>query len=240
MQDLKHILFVDDDLEIRNLVGEYLERNGYRVSLAADGAQMQSILAKRPIQLVILDLMLPGVDGLTLCRNLRTVSDLPIMILTAKGDPIDRILGLEIGADDYLTKPFEPRELLARIRNLFKRSTSQKTPSESDLIYRFAGWKLETQLHQLTSPEGVDVALSTSEYRLLLVFLTHANRVLSRDKLMDLLKGREPEAFDRSVDLRVSRLRQKLNDDARSPRIIRTLRSEGYMFIAPIESHELR
>jgi two-component system, OmpR family, response regulator len=240
MQDLKHILFVDDDLEIRTLVGEYLERNGYRVSLAADGAQMQSILAKRPIQLVILDLMLPGVDGLTLCRNLRTVSDLPIMILTAKGDPIDRILGLEIGADDYLTKPFEPRELLARIRNLFKRSTSQKTPSESDLIYRFAGWKLETQLHQLTSPEGVDVALSTSEYRLLLVFLTHANRVLSRDKLMDLLKGREPEAFDRSVDLRVSRLRQKLNDDARSPRIIRTLRSEGYMFIAPIESHELR
>jgi two-component system, OmpR family, response regulator len=240
MQDLKHILFVDDDLEIRTLVGEYLERNGYRVFLAADGAQMQSILAKKSIQLVILDLMLPGVDGLTLCRNLRTVSDLPIMILTARGDPIDRILGLEIGADDYLTKPFEPRELLARIRNLFKRSISQNARSEPYLIYRFAGWTLETQLHQLTSPEGVDVALSTSEYRLLLVFLTHPNRVLSRDRLMDLLKGREPEAFDRSVDLRVSRLRQKLNDDARSPGIIRTLRSEGYMFIAPIESHEMR
>jgi two-component system, OmpR family, response regulator len=235
MEPISHILFVDDDRGIRGLVGEYLERNGYRVSLAGDGGQMDSILARHSPDLIILDLMLPGVDGLTLCRELRARSSIPILILTAKGDPIDRILGLELGADDYVTKPFEPRELLARIRNILKRTSSKEFESGREVIYRFDGWTLDTRTHQLISPDSVDVPLSTSEYRLLLVFLKHHNRVLTRDKLMDLLKGREPDAFDRSIDLRVSRLRQKLKDDARSPRMIRTLRNEGYIFVSKLD-----
>jgi two-component system OmpR family response regulator len=236
METTTHLLIVDDDRDIRTLVGEYLERQGYRVSLAADGAQMESVLSKHPIDLVLLDVMLPGTDGLTLCRELRSRSQIPILMLTAKGDPIDRILGLELGADDYVTKPFEPRELLARIRNLMKRISPQDSLRELESSFRFAGWTLDTRSHELTAPDGIDVPLSTSEYRLLLVFLKNPNRVLTRDKLMDLLKGREPDAFDRSIDLRVSRLRQKLRDDARAPKLIRTLRNEGYIFVAKFEA----
>lgn len=237
MNTTEHILIVDDDREIRMLVGDYLKQHGYRVSLAADGRQMREILESSGIDLIVLDLMLPGQDGLSLCRDLRARSDLPVLMLTARGEPIDRVLGLEMGADDYLAKPFEPRELLARIRNILRRARSLPSRGVSEEVqrWRFAGWTLDAQARQLTSPEGVVVALSGAEYRLLEVFLTHPNRVLTRDQLMDLLRGREADPFDRSIDLRVSRLRQKLGDNARAPRLIKTLRNEGYVLAAAVE-----
>jgi two-component system OmpR family response regulator len=180
--------------------------------------------------------MLPGEDGLSLCRSLRARSNLPVLMLTAKSDPFDRVLGLEMGADDYLAKPFEPRELLARIRSVLRRT--QALPSNLTAPtrrYRFAGWTLDAGTHQLLSPQAVVVTLSGAEYRLLLVFLEHPNRVLTRDQLMDLVQGRDAEPFDRSIDLRVSRLRQKLGDDARAPTLIKTLRNEGYVLAATVD-----
>jgi two-component system, OmpR family, response regulator len=232
-----HILVVDDDREIRMLVGDYLKKHGYRVSLAADSRQMREILAGSGIDLIVLDLMLPGEDSLSLCRDLRARSDLPVLMLTARTEPIDRVLGLEMGADDYLAKPFEPRELLARIRNILRRVQSLPAQGLTAPVHRwrFAGWILDRQTHQLTSPQGVVVALSGAEYRLLQVFLTHPNRVLTCDQLMDLTRGREADPFDRSIDLRVSRLRQKLGDNARAPSLIKTLRNEGYMLAAAVE-----
>ena len=238
METQSHILVVDDDREIRALVGEYLKKNGYRVSLAADGKQMLTVLEESRIHLVVLDLMLPGKDGLSLCRDLRTRSSLPVLMLTAKSDPFDRVVGLEMGADDYLVKPFEPRELLARIRSVLRRTQALPTHLEPQPPHRyhFAGWVLDAGSHQLISPQAVVVTLSGAEYRLLQVFLTHPNRVLTRDQLMDLLQGRDADHFDRSIDLRVSRLRQKLGDDARSPVLIKTLRNEGYILVATVES----
>jgi two-component system OmpR family response regulator len=238
METEEHILIVDDDREIRALVGDYLRRNGYRTSLAADGRQMRKILDDTRIDLIILDLMLPGEDGLSLCRDLRAQSNLPVLMLTARGEPVDRIIGLEMGADDYLTKPFEPRELLARIRSVLRRA--QALPPNlapgSARRYRFAGWTWDTTLHQLVSPQGVVVILSGAEYRLLEVLMTHPNRVLTRDQLMDLTRGKDADPFDRSIDLRVSRLRQKLGDDARAPALIKTLRGEGYVFAAEVDT----
>jgi len=236
--DNAHILVVDDDREIRLLVGDYLKKNGYRITLAADGRQMREILATSGIDLVILDLMLPGEDGLVLCRDLRARSDLPVLMLTARGDPIDRVLGLEMGADDYLAKPFEPRELLARLRNILRRlhALPSRGVAHQAGRWRFAGWRLDGRTRQLTSPQGVVVALSGAEYRLLQVFLAHPNRVLSRDQLMDLARGKEADPFDRSIDLRVSRLRQKLGDNARAPDLIKTQRNEGYVLAAAVEA----
>lgn len=237
MEAEPHILIVDDDREIRALVGDYLRRNGFRTSLAADGRQMRRILEDTRIDLVILDLMLPGEDGLRLCRDLRARSNLPVLMLTARGDPVDRVVGLEMGADDYLAKPFEPRELLARIRSVLRRASalpSNLTPAAAR-HYRFAGWVWNTALHQLVSPQGVVVVLSGAEYRLLQVFMTHPNRVLTRDQLLDLTRGKDADPFDRSIDLCVSRLRQKLGDDARAPTLIKTLRGEGYIFAAEVE-----
>jgi two-component system OmpR family response regulator len=236
METQPHLLVVDDDSDIRTLLRDYLQEHSYRVSLAADGRQMHALLEQSRIDLVVLDLMLPGEDGLSLCRKLRGQGTLPILMLTARTDPIDRILGLEIGADDYLIKPFEPRELLARIRNILRRTQSQPVSLAPERVarYRFDGWLLEAATHELTSPGGVSISLSVSEYRLLHVFLTHPNRVLTRDQLMDFVKGREQDPFDRSIDLRVSRLRHKLRDDAKSPRLIKTLRNEGYVFAASV------
>jgi two-component system OmpR family response regulator len=237
METQSHLLVVDDDREIRALVGEYLRKNGYRVSLAADGRQMGAVLEESRIDLVVLDLMLPGKDGLSLCRDLRARSNLPVLMLTAKSEPFDRVVGLEMGADDYLVKPFEPRELLARIRSVLRRT--QALPAnlmpQPPRRYRFAGWVLDADAHQLLSPQAVVVTLSGAEFRLLQVFLAHPNRVLTRDQLMDLLQGRDADHFDRSIDLRVSRLRQKLNDDARAPELIKTLRNEGYILVASVE-----
>ncbi len=233
----EHILIVDDDAEIRSLLREYLERNGMRAEAVADGRSMRAALQLGRFDLVILDLMLPGEDGLVLCRDLRARSDLPVIMLTARGEETDRIVGLEMGADDYVPKPFSPRELLARIKAVLRRAHSlPKDQTSSDAkAMRFAGWTLELATHQLTSPKGVVVPLSSGEYRLLRVFLEHPNRVLSRDQLLDLTSGREAASFDRSIDVQVGRLRKRLGDAGREPRLIKTVRSEGYLLAAAVE-----
>jgi len=240
MENIAHILVVDDDREIRQLVGDYLRQNGYRVRLAADGREMRTALDDAPVDLIVLDLMLPGEDGLALCRTLRATpatAQLPVLMLTARGDTIDRVVGLEMGADDYLPKPFEPRELLARIRNILRRTqASPGTAAAGQVVrYVFAGWQLDTGLRRLTSPQGVVVPLSGAEFRMLRIFVEHAQRVLNRDQLMDLTKGREADPFDRSIDLQISRLRQKLGDDARAPELIKTVRNEGYVLASRVE-----
>jgi two-component system OmpR family response regulator len=235
MERPDHVLVVDDDAEIRALLGEYLERNGFRVSLATDGREMRRALdASRP-DIVVLDVMLPREDGLALCRDLRAQSSLPVIMLTAKVEEVDRIIGLEMGADDYLPKPFNPRELLARIKSILRR-TRALPPARPDVRrVRFAGWLLDLAARQLVSPDGVVTALSSAEYRLLAVFVEHPNRVLHRNQLMDLALGRDATPFDRSIDVQVSRLRMRLRDDAREPRIIKTVRSEGYLLAAQVE-----
>lgn len=226
-----HILIVDDDREISGLLAEYLEKNGYKTMTAGEGKAMWKALDEARIDLIVLDLNLPGDDGLTLCRTLRTRSNVPVIMLTARGEPVDRILGLEMGADDYLPKPFEPRELFARIRSVLRRSQSlplNMQGAESRQMH-FAGWTMDFTARHLINPEGTIVALSGAEYRLLKIFLDHANRVLSRDQLLNLTQGRDADPFDRSIDLQISRLRQKLGEDARSPQIIKTVRNEGYV-----------
>ena len=231
METPAHILIVDDDREISTLLAEYLEKNGYRTSTAGDGKAMWKALDDNRIDLIVLDLNLPGDDGLTLCRNLRARSSIPVVMLTARGEPVDRILGLEMGADDYLPKPFEPRELFARIRSVLRRTHAvpASSPSTDAQMVRFAGWTMDTTARHLINPQGVVVALSGAEYRLLKIFLDHANRVLSRDQLLNMIAGRDADPFDRSIDLQISRLRQKLGEDARSPQIIKTVRNEGYV-----------
>ena len=240
MSQPAHILVVDDDHEIRTLLAEYLEKNGLRVSVARDGKEMYRVLDRVRVDLVVLDILLPGDDGLTLCRALRASSQLPIIMLTARGDDVDRILGLELGADDYLPKPFKPRELLARITAVLRRTTHVlREPLPGDVrCYRFAGWRLDTTARSLTDQGGNTVALSGAEFRLLAVLLAHAGQVLSRLQLMELLRGRDLDPFDRSIDQRVSRLRQILGDDARSPLIIKTVYGEGYVLTAKVERTE--
>ncbi|HKQ16616.1 MAG TPA: response regulator [Steroidobacteraceae bacterium] len=236
MSQPAHILVVDDDHEIRTLLAEYLEKNGLRVSVARDGKEMQRVLDRVRVDLVVLDILLPGDDGLTLCRTLRASSQLPIIMLTARGDDVDRILGLELGADDYVAKPFKPRELLARITAVLRRTTHVlREPLPADVrCYRFAGWRLDTTARSLTDEGGGTVALSGAEFRLLAVLLAHAGQVLPRLQLMELLRGRDLDPFDRSIDQRVSRLRQILRDDARSPLIIKTVYGEGYVIGVPV------
>lgn len=231
METPAQILIVDDDREISTLLAEYLEKNGYRALTAGDGKAMSKVLDESRVDLIVLDLNLPGDDGLTLCRNLRTGSSIPVIMLTARGEPVDRILGLEMGADDYLPKPFEPRELFARIRSVLRRTQALPPTMETaqSQQMRFAGWTMDFTARHLVNPEGVIVALSGAEFRILKVLLDHANRVLSRDQLLNLTQGRDADPFDRSIDLQISRLRQKLGEDARSPQIIKTVRNEGYV-----------
>jgi two-component system, OmpR family, response regulator len=238
MHSLDHILIVDDDREIRDLLREYLEKNGYRATAVPDGRTMWAALERSRIDLVVLDLMLPGDDGLVLCRTLRARSEVPIVMLTARGEETDRIVGLEMGADDYLPKPFSPRELLARIKVILRRSRALPPAAQPDgaRSLRFAGWTLDTLARHLLSPEGVVVPLSGAEYRLLRVLLAHANRVLSRDQLLDLTQGRDALPFDRSIDVQVSRLRRHLGEDAREPAILKTVRGEGYVLAAAVEA----
>jgi two-component system, OmpR family, response regulator len=228
-----HILIVDDHPEIRELVGRIFENEGYTVSAAEDGETMWTILDSSEVDVVILDLMLPGKDGLTLCREIRTSrSNLPIIMLTAKGEEIDKVVGLELGADDYVVKPFSGRELVARTRALIRRSHQPRLQLSSPLnrTYRFEGWRLITASREVESDDGVVVPLSTSEYDLLLAFLEHPQTVLSRDQLLDITKGREAMPFDRSIDVQVSRLRRKLGDSASEAAIIKTVWGGGYMF----------
>ncbi|MGH8370851.1 MAG: response regulator, partial [Gammaproteobacteria bacterium] len=211
---------------------------GYRVTAVAGGRGMEQAMEDTRFDLVVLDLMLPGEDGISLCRKLRASSTLPVIMLTARGEESDRIAGLETGADDYLPKPFNPRELLARIKSVLRRTRSlpeQLTPEEAN-GFRFNGWQLATPTRQLLSPDGVVVSLSGAEYRLLCIFLQHPNVVLSREQLMEMLRGRELSMpFDRSIDVQISRLRQRLRDDGREPTFIRSVRGEGYVFAQPVE-----
>ncbi len=226
---------VDDDNEIRKLVADYLQRHGYRASEARDGVEMRRALDNDRPDLVVLDLMLPGEDGLSLCRDLRAKSNLPVIMLTARGDEIDRIIGIEMGADDYLGKPFNPRELLARIKSVLRRVRVAPVVAGDARRLRFAGWTVDCTARHLIDAQGLIVPLSGAQYRLLMVFLNHPERVLDRDKLVDLTLGREATPFDRSIDVQISRLRQLLRDNGREPAIIKTVRNGGYVLAAAVE-----
>lgn len=245
MEHIDHILVVDDDREIRELVSSYLKKNGLRASVAADGRQMRTFLEGNTVDLIVLDVMMPGDDGLVLCRELRASKHkaTPVLMLTARDDEMDRIIGLEMGADDYLSKPFAARELLARIKAVLRR-TRMLPPnlqiSEAGQLLRFGDWRLDTIGRHLIDNDGTEIALSGAEYRLLRVFIDHPQRVLNRDQLLNLTQGRDAEIFDRSIDLLVSRVRQRLGDDAREPTYIKTVRAEGYVFAVPVEITEPR
>lgn len=237
MNTAPHILVVDDHREIRELVSRALVREGYRVSTAIDGRAMRKALADSRIDLVLLDLMLPGEDGLSLCRSLRAESNIPVIMLTAKGDEVDRVIGLEMGADDYMAKPFGSRELIARIKAVLRRTanataTGSKKPPK---LYRFENWALDTGNRELLRTDGVAVPLSTGEYDLLITLIERPQRVLNREQLLDLARGRGATAFDRSIDTQVSRLRKKLERDPSDPKIIKTVWGGGYMFTPAVE-----
>ncbi len=240
MENQAHILVVDDHQEIRELVQRFLRDHGYRVSTVANGGEMKKYLADAAIDLVVLDLMMPGEDGLTLCRNLRAESTIPIIMLTAMGEETDRIVGLEMGADDYLAKPFNPRELLARIKAVLRRSegANRRSPHEMPERLRFLGWTLLPGARELIDPDQTLIPLSTAEFALLMAFATRPGRVLSRDQLLDLARGRDTHAFDRAIDTLVSRLRRKLGDEPRNPQIIKTVRGGGYMFAPKVEHND--
>lgn len=225
-EQLTRILLVDDDTGLRVLVGDFLHANGFAVTSVATGAEMQGGMAQAAPDLIILDWMLPGASGLEICRELRKTSTVPIIMLTAKGDDIDRIIGLEVGADDYLTKPFNPRELLARIHAVLRRVRQGGRPVEAR-SFHFAGWQLDTRKRELTNPVGVVVDLSTGEYDLLRTFLEAPQRVLSRDFLIEQARNRMIESFDRAIDVQVSRLRRKIETGSE---MIKTIRGAGYMF----------
>ncbi|HEY8267325.1 MAG TPA: response regulator [Xanthobacteraceae bacterium] len=240
MQGAPHILIVDDHREIRDLVSLALTKEGFRVATAADGRAMRKVLADSRIDLVLLDLMLPGEDGLSLCRALRTESNIPVIMLTAKGEEVDRVIGLEMGADDYLPKPFGSRELVARIRAVLRRSQEPVVRVNTERRarhYHFDRWALDTGTRELLRQDGVTVPLSTGEYDLLIALIERPQRVLNRDQLLDLARGRTSAGIDRSVDTQISRLRKKLEVDPAEPKIIKTVWGGGYMF-TPTVSHE--
>lgn len=230
------LLVIDDDRELRELLTGYLSRAGFEVLARPDGHQLSRLLEQEAVDLLILDLQLPGQDGLDICRRLRTTCDLPILMLTARGAEVDRVVGLEVGADDYLVKPFSPRELLARIKALLRRSSGLARVSRGAIDtrrVRVGRWLFDSEARQLIDADGVAVALSGAEYRLLRVFVERPNLVLSRDRLLDLTQGREATPFDRAIDVQVGRLRKRLRDSAREPSYIKTVRGEGYVFAPP-------
>ncbi len=232
-----HILIVDDDSEIRDLVSGFLKRNGFRTTSAADGKAMKATMVDGRFDLVLLDLMLPGDDGLTLCRHIRTKGTTPVIMLTAMGETTDKIIGLEVGADDYLAKPFNSRELLARIRAVLRRAQASAQPTSFDPenpVRTFEGFSLDMGRRSLTDPLGQEVELTAGEYDLLVCFVERPHRVLSRDQLLDLVKGREAALFDRSIDAQVSRLRRKIEPDPANPTLIKTVRAGGYVFAASV------
>ena len=233
-----HVLIVDDDSEIRTLLSEYFVKNGFRASAVADGRAMRAALRTAHPDLVILDLMLPGEDGLALCRELRARSNVPILMLTARGEETDRIVGLEMGADDYLPKPFHPRELLARVKSILRRARALPENLQPDRVkaFRFAGWTLDVATRALTAPDGVLVDLSGTEFRLLRTFLDHPNRTLARDQLIELMLDRDAGPFDRAIDVQVSRLRHRLRDRGKEPALVKTVRGQGYVLAAAVEA----
>jgi two-component system OmpR family response regulator len=232
------ILIVDDDPEIRMRLGKFLREHGLDVSEAGSGQEMTAILRRKQVDLVVLDVMMPGDDGLALCRRLRTDNTIPIILLTALSGDTDRIVGLELGADDYVTKPFNPRELLARIRALIRRSgmaSTPRTPRTRPPIHRFSGWLLDINRRSLISPDDHLVILTSSEFDLLAVFVEHPQRTLSREQLLECLHGRAIHQFDRSIDVHISRLRRKIEPNPANPTIIKTIRNEGYFFTPSVE-----
>jgi len=251
MEKAKHLLIVDDDEEIRDLLTGFLTQRGFRVSEAGSGDEMRRELNKWSIDLIILDIMLPGEDGLNLCRSVREKSDVPIIMLTAVTGDADRIVGLEVGADDYLEKPFNPRELLARMKAIFRRVTGAGSDDNTDDVavianrtFKFSGWHVHEGKREIRSPDKFVVHLSSGEFALLIAFLEQPQKVLTRDDLINATRGVEAIAFDRSIDIQVSRLRKKLENDADRPKLIKTVRGQGYTFaekvsvntVSPIQS----
>ncbi|MEW5423426.1 response regulator [Amorphus sp. 3PC139-8] len=236
MQDAPHVVVVDDHHDIRDSVREYLERQGYRVSVAEGGASLRRILERRSVDLIILDIMMPGEDGISLCREVRASGNIPIIFLTAVAEDTDRIVGLELGADDYLAKPFNPRELLARIRAVLRRAAGS-APAHGILdrrIVHIGHWKVDLGRQEIFGDDGVGIALSTAEFRLLKVFIERPGVVLSREQLLDLTVGRTADVFDRSIDNQVSRLRKKIEENPKNPSIIKTHWGGGYSLFAEV------
>lgn len=236
MSEKPHLLLVDDERSIREPLAQYLARNGFRVTAAANAAEARTRLAGHSIDLVVLDIMMPGEDGLSLCRHIRESGDLPVILLTARSEETDRIVGLEMGADDYVLKPFSPRELVARIKAIFRRVATggMRQRTEEGAHYVFEGWVLKTSERSLVDSEGVAMPLSTAEYNLMLAFATRPNQVLSRDQLLDITQGRAANAFDRSIDNQISRLRRKVEPDPKNPRLIKTVWGGGYTLAAEV------
>lgn len=229
-----NLLLVDDEAALREPLAEYLSRQGFAVTQAGSAAEARSRLRDERPDLVLLDIMMPGEDGLSLCRHLVEAQDLPVIFLTARGEATDRIVGLEIGADDYVVKPFEPRELVARIRSVLRRATRNgATPTDNE-IFAFEGWQLDPLKRRLIDSEGAAVAISSVEFRLLMAFVEHPRQVLNRDRLLDMVQGREAHLFDRAVDNQVSRLRRKIEVDSRNPQLIQTVWGGGYMLAADV------
>jgi two-component system, OmpR family, response regulator len=234
-----HVLAIDDDPSVRQLIADYLGDNDIEVTVIATGREIAQAMARETVDLIILDLKLPGEDGMQIARELRAESDVPIIMLTGRKDEADRAMGLELGADDYLTKPFSPRELLARIRALLRRSRAQETVADGLArirAYRFAGWELNVRLRRLKSPQGDIVPTTNSEFNLLVAFLAAPQRVLSREQLLELSRLHNDEVYDRSVDVQVGRLRKKIEPDGRATQLIRTERGAGYVFTAAVET----
>lgn len=237
-----HILIVDDDYSIRSILAEFLQSHGLITFQAANGAEMFSALKRESIDLILLDLMMPGDDGLTLCRRLQNGYQIPVIILTAVDSETDRIIGLELGADDYVTKPFSSRELLARIRNILRRfgDDPRKTAEKKPTSYRFADWTIDSKRRTLFSPDGTLIVLTSTEFDLLMVFVENSQRVLNRDALLDALHGRTSHQFDRAIDVQISRLRRKIETDPQNPEFIKTIRNEGYFFTPDIEQADIK
>lgn len=239
-----HLLIVDDHKEIRDLLSRFLVQHNYQISVAGNGDEMNQRMNEESIDLVILDVMMPGKDGLTLCRELRVHSNVPVIMLTAMGEEVDKIIGLEMGADDYLAKPFNPRELLARIKAVFRRfyaipagitdQNIESPESQDNSVYRFDRWRFNVDLRELMDEQSVSVSLTSAEFSLLKIFVEHPRRVLSREQLLDLAKGRESDVYDRSIDTIISRLRKKLEIDHKHPELIKTIWGGGYQLVSEV------
>jgi len=231
---LVQILLVDDEAGLRVTLADYLCRQGFAVTQAISAADARAQIAGNAFDLVLLDIMMPGEDGLSLCRHLAETRRLPVIFITARGEATDRIVGLEIGADDYVVKPFDPRELVARIRSVLRRAARGAADPADNMVYDFEGWRLDPLKRRLVDPEGAVVTISSAEFRLLLAFLDHPRQVLDRDRLLDMVQGREAHLFDRAVDNQISRLRRKIEPDSRNPQLIQTVWGGGYMLAADV------
>lgn len=238
LPDATRVLVVDDEAALREPLSDYLVRQGFAASQAASAAEARARLAAEPFDIVLLDVMMPGEDGLSLCRHLIEARQLPVIFLTARGEATDRIVGLEIGADDYVVKPFDPRELVARIRSVMRRAVrapgAAETAAADQFHYTFDGWRLDPLRRRLTDRESAVVAISSAEFRLLVAFLDHPRQVLDRDRLLDMVQGREAHLFDRAIDNQISRLRRKIERDSRTPELIQTVWGGGYMLAAEV------